>query len=407
MNTPRVSPTRSCRRLWLGLPLLLLLGAAATIGWQIQQAGQATRHLQSENEELSQQLSHKRQQLTEKNRHVSLAHPDCIRALAWSPDGKLIATGDEKGVLRLWDAASRRLLEEKSWEGHLILSLAFRPDGGELAVLGMNRAMQRFEASASTLSLWEVAPLKQKKTHHCSLRLDELRYSPDGNMLVLNNTMGTWPVSLLHARTLEPVEAFWRNGTLGSMMESCGMEVLASELSFSPDGKYAAMVAGRTYGDSSYPAPLEPCAFVWNMEAATEEGMIPLDAKVVIDRCRLMPVFSPDGTQLLTAGGKGVHVLPVERQSENDYRLKEGTRLNPQEECTHMAYSPDGSNFLTVSEDAVLRFHDARSLQRLSGGKLHSSASAAPVYSPDGRTVAIAGSREGENAVYFIDVPRP
>lgn len=56
-----------------------------------------------------------------------------VRALAVSPDGITLATGDEEGFLRLWDAdTGTRLAEFRT--GLTIQSLAFSPDGDYLAV---------------------------------------------------------------------------------------------------------------------------------------------------------------------------------------------------------------------------------------------------------------------------------
>src|SRR5262249_9725931 len=53
-------------------------------------------------------------------------------ALAFSPDGKFLVTGDLRGRLILWDARTGR--EVRSLAGHvgIVVSLAFSPDGRRL-----------------------------------------------------------------------------------------------------------------------------------------------------------------------------------------------------------------------------------------------------------------------------------
>ncbi|NNF80006.1 MAG: hypothetical protein HKN05_18440 [Rhizobiales bacterium] len=56
-----------------------------------------------------------------------------VRALAISPDGAKLISGDEKGKLRIWDAATGQRLN--SYEtGLVVQSMAFSADGERLAV---------------------------------------------------------------------------------------------------------------------------------------------------------------------------------------------------------------------------------------------------------------------------------
>src|SRR5262245_48796024 len=66
-------------------------------------------------------------------------HPSAIRALAYSPDSKLLATLCDAGVY-LWQADSGRLVrrwpERDTRSPHRDYSLHFAPDGSTLTVLG-------------------------------------------------------------------------------------------------------------------------------------------------------------------------------------------------------------------------------------------------------------------------------
>jgi WD40 repeat protein len=57
-----------------------------------------------------------------------------IRALAFSGDGQLLASGDTSGTVRLWNAESETLELEFQRPGHMIESMTFSVDGHFLAV---------------------------------------------------------------------------------------------------------------------------------------------------------------------------------------------------------------------------------------------------------------------------------
>src|SRR6267142_873594 len=56
-------------------------------------------------------------------------HPENLTALALSPDGRLMATGDSKNV-KIWDVESGKELQQFAGGGR---SLAFSKDGAQLA----------------------------------------------------------------------------------------------------------------------------------------------------------------------------------------------------------------------------------------------------------------------------------
>ncbi|MFM8320981.1 MAG: WD40 repeat domain-containing protein, partial [Chloroflexota bacterium] len=72
------------------------------------------------------------------------SHADPVSALAWSPDGQLVATAAGGGgapAVTLWDAADGTRLAELDPQSP-VLSLSFSPDGQQLAVLGSSGALQ-------------------------------------------------------------------------------------------------------------------------------------------------------------------------------------------------------------------------------------------------------------------------
>lgn len=106
-------------------------------------------------------------------------HPLTTSGLAFSPDGKIAASGDfrgpKSGELKLWDPATGK--ELVSLPGHApeaIINVAFSPDGKVLASTSYDR----------TVKLWDVAARKEWKTlkGHTSL-VYFAAFSPDNKVI--------------------------------------------------------------------------------------------------------------------------------------------------------------------------------------------------------------------------------
>jgi WD40 repeat protein len=120
-----------------------------------------------------------------------LAHTDSVRAVAFSTDGKMLASGSEDGSLRLWGAITGERVQILYEHNSRIWSLAFSPDGILLASGSTDQTIRLWKIQTgeclnkraeNSPSLRDCGRRKcghsnQQNTHNVSLRLRSHRWA--------------------------------------------------------------------------------------------------------------------------------------------------------------------------------------------------------------------------------------
>jgi WD40 repeat protein len=77
-------------------------------------------------------------------------HTDVVHSVAWSPDGKRLASASYDRTVQVWEAASGTHLV--TYTGHTgpVYSVAWSPDGKRLASAGADQTVQVWEAASGT-----------------------------------------------------------------------------------------------------------------------------------------------------------------------------------------------------------------------------------------------------------------
>jgi WD40 repeat protein len=288
-------------------------------------------------------------------RRVLVGHTDWVRAVAFSRDGKTLASASDDRTVRLWHVPTGA--ERAQLEGHTggVWAVAFSPDGETLASAGDD----------GTVRLWAVtagAQRAQLDGHTDWVRA--VAFSPDGETLA----------SASDDRTVR----LWHVPTGGERAELEGHTDWVRAIAFSPDGEMLASA-----GD-------DRTVRMWAVTTGIQRAQ--LDARTGEVQA---VAFSPDGETLAGAGADGtVRVWDV-RTGAKRAQLDRHTG-----ELQAVAFSPDGETLASAGSDATVRVWDLAIRAQLDG---HTDWVRAVAFSPDGDTLASAGD---DRTVRVWDVAR-
>ncbi|MBD2415501.1 caspase family protein, partial [Nostoc calcicola FACHB-3891] len=141
-------------------------------------------------------------------------HSNFVYSVAFSPDGKTIASASADNTVKLWNAATGKEIITLKGHSNYVYSVAFSPDGKTIASAGAD----------NTVKLWNAATGKEiitLKGH--SNWVNSVAFSPDGKTIA--------------SASADNTVKLWNAATGKEIITLKGHSNSVNSVAFSPDGK--------------------------------------------------------------------------------------------------------------------------------------------------------------------------
>jgi WD40 repeat protein len=271
---------------------------------------------------------------------------DGFTAVAFSPDSRRLAAASRDRRVKVWDVATRKALATLDRHGDEVTGAAFSPDGQRLAS----------GSADGTVRLWDVGNGRETAvlTGHAG-RVEGVAFARGGGLLASAGADGTVRI--------------WQAGAARQLLSVHPHEGPAACVSFSPDGRRLA-----SGGSDGVVKVLDP---------ATGQTLLTLSGHVG-------PVhalsFSPDGRRLASAGDDEAVIV---WDAATGARVRDPLRGH-KGAVRGVAFGP-GGRVASAGDDRVVRIWDVASGEELLTLPGHRDRVRGLAFSDDGHRLASAG----------------
>jgi WD40 repeat protein len=307
-------------------------------------------------------------------------HQAEVSAVAFTPDGKLLASGSKDKTIKVWDVGSGKLRHTLTGHARSVDCVAFSLDGKMLASGAEDKKIKLWsvdsgtETNTSALGFqsictgivprgWKANSGPPPRVPGCDIEVASVAFSPDGKLLASGNWDDT--INLWHLASKKFPQILGEGG--GYLVHS---------LSFSPDGRLLASGSGDT------------SVKLWDTVSGKLSQTLGEEPKWTLARAVTSVAFSPGGRLLAFGRGDGtIYLWDVGSATVGQ------TLTGDPYEVNSVAFSPGGKFLASGGGDNMVKVWDVASgalVETLPG---HSDIIKSVAFSPDGRLLA-SGSED-------------
>ncbi len=316
-------------------------------------------------------------------RSSAIGHKDIVNAVAYSPDGKILATGGADNIVKLWSTETQKEIGSQEDPSNGIAALSFSPDGKILAY-----------SAGGVVKLIDTNDQRTLSTLHLGTAIvPSLAFSPDGRVLATANAnqITLWNVStgsvlanwkghsgfitsmayspdgkVLATGGVDHTVKLWDTGTFRELTTLTGHTGMVSSIAISPDGKTLAT------------GSKDQTVILWDI--VTLRRLPSLEGHT--DSVSSL-AFSLDGKTLAIGSRDGTVDLW-------DIATRRELATYQTGVVTSLSFSRDGTTLAVGGGDTTVKLLNTASLPMLSTESLEQGVSATSLaFSSDGTTVAV------------------
>jgi eukaryotic-like serine/threonine-protein kinase len=275
-------------------------------------------------------------------------HTAFVNAVAWSPDGRSIASGADDATVQVWEPRTGSSILTYRGHNKLVEAVAWSPDGHRIASGGFDHTVQVWHAEGGT-------PLLTYHGH--TNAVVTVAWSPTGARIASGSYDTTIQV--------------WDAADGGHVLTYRGHRSIVHTLAWSPDGKYLAS------------ASFDHTVQVWDAAAGTPvltyRGHAPAAANAL--------AWSPDGTHIASGGNDKTVQIWGSMDGHLVYTYRGHTGV-----VDVVAWAPNGLRIASGGDDTTVQVWHAADGGARFIYRHHTQEVRAVAWSPDGKRIASGGA---------------